>query len=81
MPEGSIDRPLSPSIPRDCGHECGVCGVKVAGLTNYADHISSPLHKQRVEAHEQKMRGSDHEEDYFDKELVQLIEKRKELIR
>ncbi|XP_041927210.1 zinc finger protein 106 isoform X2 [Alosa sapidissima] len=66
---------------RDCGHECRVCGVKVAGLTNYADHISSPIHKQRVEAHEQQTRGSDQEEEYFDKELVQLIEKRKELIR
>ncbi|XP_062379099.1 zinc finger protein 106 [Sardina pilchardus] len=66
---------------RDCGHECRVCGVKVAGLTNYADHISSPIHKQRVEAHEQQTRGSDQEEEYFDKELVMLIEKRKELIR
>ncbi|XP_031435574.1 zinc finger protein 106 isoform X2 [Clupea harengus] len=66
---------------RDCGHECRVCGVKVKGLTDYADHISSPVHKQCVEAHERQTRASDQEEEYFDKELVQLIEKRRELIR
>lgn len=81
MPEGYIDRPMSPSVPRDCGHECRVCGVKVKGLTDYADHISSPVHKQCVEAHERQTRASDQEEEYFDKELVQLIEKRRELIR
>ncbi|XP_063039786.1 zinc finger protein 106 [Engraulis encrasicolus] len=66
---------------RDSGHECRVCGVTVMALTEYADHISSPVHKQRVEAHELKNRGIDHDEEYFDKELVQLIEKRKEQIR
>ncbi|KAL2099307.1 hypothetical protein ACEWY4_005787 [Coilia grayii] len=66
---------------RDCGHECRACGVKVMALTDYADHISSPVHKQRVEALEQQSRASDQEEEYFDKGLVQLIEKRKEQIR
>ncbi|CAB1449619.1 unnamed protein product [Pleuronectes platessa] len=65
---------------RDCGHECRVCKVTVASLTDYASHISSPTHKQKVEAAEQKHAGNDHE-DYFDQKLVDLIEKRKELIR
>ena len=80
MPEGVIDCPLSPSLPRDCGHECRVCKVKVTSLTDYANHISSPVHKQRVEAQEL---ANDQEEDaeFFDKELVDLIEKRKEQIR
>ncbi|KAG5857907.1 hypothetical protein ANANG_G00024370 [Anguilla anguilla] len=69
---------------RDCDHGCRVCRVSVAGLTAYAGHISSPLHKQRVE--EEQERGAaaadgPEEEEYFDKELVQLIEKRKEQIR
>uniref|UniRef100_A0A3P9C179 Zinc finger protein 106 n=1 Tax=Maylandia zebra TaxID=106582 RepID=A0A3P9C179_9CICH len=66
---------------RDCGHECRVCKVKVVSLTDYASHISSPMHKQNVEAADQKPPGLDHEEDYFDQELVDLIEKRKEKIR
>lgn len=66
---------------RDCGHECRVCKVKVVSLTDYASHISSPTHKQNVEAADQKPAGLDHEEDYFDQELVDLIEKRKEKIR
>ncbi|XP_035242568.1 zinc finger protein 106 [Anguilla anguilla] len=65
---------------RDCDHGCRVCRVSVAGLTAYAGHISSPLHKQRVEE-EQERGGGPEEEEYFDKELVQLIEKRKEQIR
>uniref|UniRef100_A0A3Q4GU22 Zinc finger protein 106a n=1 Tax=Neolamprologus brichardi TaxID=32507 RepID=A0A3Q4GU22_NEOBR len=81
MPEGTIERPRSPSLPRDCGHECRVCKVKVVSLTDYASHISSPVHKQNVEAADQKPPGLDHEEDYFDQELVDLIEKRKEKIR
>ncbi|XP_039992519.1 zinc finger protein 106 [Xiphias gladius] len=81
MPEGTIERPLSPSLPRDCGHECRVCKVMVVSLTDYASHISSPSHKQIVEAAEQKHAGNDHEEDYFDQALVDLIEKRKEQIR
>lgn len=81
MPEGTIERPLSPSLPRDCGHECRVCKVTVVSLTDYASHISSPTHKQNVEAAERKNAGNDHEEDYFDPVLVDLIEKRKEQIR
>uniref|UniRef100_A0A8C2ZV16 Zinc finger protein 106 n=1 Tax=Cyclopterus lumpus TaxID=8103 RepID=A0A8C2ZV16_CYCLU len=85
MPEGTIERPLSPSLPRDCGHECRVCKVTVVSLTDYASHISSPTHKKNVEAADQKHtghgHGHDHDEDYFDQTLVDLIEKRKELIR
>ncbi|XP_071353627.1 zinc finger protein 106 [Trachinotus anak] len=66
---------------RDCGHECRVCKVTVVSLTDYASHISSPSHKQNVEAAEQKHAGNDHEEDYFDQALADLIEKRKEQIR
>ncbi|XP_041809855.1 zinc finger protein 106 [Chelmon rostratus] len=66
---------------RDCGHECRVCKVTVVSLTDYASHISSPTHKQNVEAAEQKHSGNGHEEDYFDQVLVDLIEKRKEQIR
>ncbi|KAJ8401130.1 hypothetical protein AAFF_G00387120 [Aldrovandia affinis] len=66
---------------RDCGHECWVCGVTVVGLTDYASHISSPVHKARVEEQERRSGGDGPEEEYFDKELVQLIEKRKEQIR
>lgn len=50
-------------------------------LTDYASHISSPTHKQNVEAAEKKPAGNDHDEDYFDQVLVELIEKRKEQIR
>uniref|UniRef100_A0A671WWW9 Zinc finger protein 106 n=1 Tax=Sparus aurata TaxID=8175 RepID=A0A671WWW9_SPAAU len=66
---------------RDCGHECRVCKVTVVSLTDYASHISSPSHKQNVEAAEQKHAGNDRDEDYFDQVLVDLIEKRKEQIR
>lgn len=55
--------------------------MKVVSLTDYASHISSPMHKQKVEAADQKPAGHDHEEDYFDQELAELIEKRKEKIR
>lgn len=81
MPEGTIEQPLSPSLPRDCGHECRVCKVTVVSLTEYASHISSPTHKQKVEAAEQKNTRPDCNEDYFDQVLVDLIEKRKEQIR
>ncbi|XP_068435938.1 zinc finger protein 106 [Clinocottus analis] len=68
---------------RDCGHECRVCKVTLVSLTDYASHISSPKHKQNVEAADQKNagHGHDHDEDYFDQALVDLIEKRKEHIR
>ncbi|XP_019961206.2 zinc finger protein 106 [Paralichthys olivaceus] len=65
---------------RDCGHECRVCKVTVVSLTDYASHISSPTHKQNVEAAEQKPARKGHK-DYFDQALVDLIEKRKEKIR
>lgn len=81
MPEGTIDRPLSPYHPRDCGHECRVCKVMVVSLTEYASHISSTVHKQNVEAAEQRSTRPGHVEDYFDQVLVDLIEKRKETIR
>ncbi|XP_047466480.1 zinc finger protein 106 [Mugil cephalus] len=66
---------------RDCGHECRVCKVEVVSLTDYASHISSPTHKQNVEAAEQKHAWNDRDEDYFDQTLVDLIEKRKEQSR
>ncbi|XP_072545598.1 zinc finger protein 106 [Salminus brasiliensis] len=66
---------------RDCGHECRVCGVTVVSLTEYASHISSPVHKQLVEAHQRQASKADQDEEYFDKEMVELIEKRKEFIR
>lgn len=86
MPRGSVaELPVMPScLPRDCGHECTVCRVTVASLTDYAGHISSALHKQRVEASEVPGGPGASEPvdvDYFDQALVDLIEKRKELIR
>uniref|UniRef100_A0AAQ5XP06 C2H2-type domain-containing protein n=1 Tax=Amphiprion ocellaris TaxID=80972 RepID=A0AAQ5XP06_AMPOC len=54
---------------RDCGHECRVCKVKVVSLTEYAGHISSPTHKQNVEAAERKPARNDHDEEYFDQAL------------
>nr|XP_046223530.1 zinc finger protein 106 isoform X2 [Oncorhynchus gorbuscha] len=66
---------------RDCGHECPVCRVTVVSLTDYADHISSRVHKQRVETAEREGAGNDQEEEYFDKDLIKLIETRKEVIR
>lgn len=55
--------------------------MTVASLTDYAGHISSPTHKQNVEAADRKPAGKDRDEDYFDQVLVDLIEKRKEQIR
>lgn len=81
MPEGTVERPLSPSFPRDCGHECRVCKVTVVSLTEYASHISSTAHKQNVEAEEQRSTRAGRGEDYFDQVLMDLIEKRKETIR
>ncbi len=81
MPEGSIEQPMLPSVPRDCGHECRVCGITEVSLTDYASHISSPFHKQSVEDHKNRPTNEDQDEEYFDKDIVQLIEKRKEMIR
>ncbi|KAL1258126.1 hypothetical protein QQF64_011370 [Cirrhinus molitorella] len=66
---------------RDCGHECRVCGIIEVSLTDYASHISSPFHKQRVEDQKNRPANEDKDEEYFDKDIVQLIEKRKEMIR
>nr|KAF6488531.1 zinc finger protein 106 [Rousettus aegyptiacus] len=83
MPVGRIECPSSPSFPRDSSHECRVCGVTEVGLSAYAKHISSQLHKDNVDAQEREDdgKGEEEEEDYFDKELVQLIKQRKEQSR
>nr|XP_045380315.1 zinc finger protein 106 isoform X1 [Camelus bactrianus] len=67
---------------RYCSHECRVCGVTEVGLSAYAKHISGQLHKDNVDAQEREDDGKgEEEEDYFDKELVQLIKQRKEQSR
>ncbi|EPQ04008.1 Zinc finger protein 106 like protein [Myotis brandtii] len=69
---------------RDSSHECRVCGVTEVGLSAYAKHISGQLHKDNIDAQEREDDGKgeeEEEEDYFDKELVQLIEQRKEQSR
>ncbi|XP_032153728.1 zinc finger protein 106 isoform X3 [Sapajus apella] len=83
MPVGRIECPSSPSFPRDISHECRVCGVTEVGLSAYAKHISGQLHKDNVDAQEREDdgKGEEEEEDYFDKELVQLIKQRKEQSR
>lgn len=65
---------------RDCDHECRVCRVKEVGLSAYANHISSQLHKNNVDAHNEELDcGREYaDEEYFDKELIELIQKRKE---
>nr|XP_035117837.2 zinc finger protein 106 isoform X4 [Callithrix jacchus] len=68
---------------RDISHECRVCGVTEVGLSAYAKHISGQLHKDNIDAQEREDdgKGEEEEEDYFDKELVQLIKQRKEQSR
>ncbi|XP_018086618.1 zinc finger protein 106 isoform X2 [Xenopus laevis] len=66
---------------RDCSHECGVCQVTVVGLSTYAKHISSQLHKDNVDAQEQEEEKEEAEQEYFDKELIQLIKQRNEQSR
>lgn len=67
---------------RDSSHECKVCRVTEVGLSAYAKHISGQLHKENVDAQEREDDGEEEEEeDYFDKELVQLIQERKEQSR
>lgn len=79
MPVGSIECPSSPSFPRDSSHECRVCGVTEVGLSAYAKHISGQLHKDNVDAQEREDDGKEEEEeDYFDKELIQLIKQRRQ---
>ncbi|RVE56877.1 hypothetical protein OJAV_G00210690 [Oryzias javanicus] len=63
---------------RDCGHECRVCGVTVVSLTEYASHISSSCHKQNVD---KNPGGGELSQEYFDQDLVDLIQKRKDKIR
>ncbi|KAG8449516.1 hypothetical protein GDO86_016238 [Hymenochirus boettgeri] len=78
MPVGKIECPPSASFPRDCSHECRVCKVTVVGLSTYAKHISSQLHKDNVEAQDKEEEKEEAEEEYFDKELIELINQRKE---
>ncbi|XP_074145481.1 zinc finger protein 106 isoform X3 [Sminthopsis crassicaudata] len=68
---------------RDSNHECRVCRVTVVGLSAYAKHISSQLHKDNVDAQEREEDGKEEEveEEYFDKDLVQLIKERNEQSR
>ncbi|XP_077416145.1 zinc finger protein 106 [Vanacampus margaritifer] len=66
---------------RDCGHECRVCKMSLVSLTDYAGHISSPAHKQKVEEEKKAPGGVNRDEDYFDQTLVELVHKRKEQIR
>ncbi|NWU70284.1 ZN106 protein, partial [Pterocles burchelli] len=64
---------------RDSNHECRVCRVILVGLSSYAKHISSQLHKDNVDAHDRKEEEKEEaEEEYLDKELIQLIKQRKE---
>ncbi|XP_063187628.1 zinc finger protein 106 isoform X2 [Chroicocephalus ridibundus] len=64
---------------RDSNHECRVCRVTLVGLSAYAKHISSQLHKDNVDAHDRKEEEKEEaEEEYLDKELIQLIKQRKE---
>ncbi|XP_013367915.1 PREDICTED: zinc finger protein 106 isoform X3 [Chinchilla lanigera] len=68
---------------RDSSHDCRVCRVTIVGLSAYAKHISGQLHKDNVDAQEREEdgKGEEEEEEYFDKELVQLIKQRKEQSR
>ncbi|XP_044292939.1 zinc finger protein 106 isoform X2 [Varanus komodoensis] len=50
----------------------------VVGLSAYAKHISSQLHKDKVEAHDAEEGKEEANEEYFDKELIQLIKQRNE---
>ncbi|NXE19811.1 ZN106 protein, partial [Ardeotis kori] len=64
---------------RDSNHECRVCRVTLVGLSAYAKHISSQLHKDNVDARDRKDEDKEEaEEEYLDKELIQLIKQRKE---
>uniref|UniRef100_A0A4W3JCU0 C2H2-type domain-containing protein n=1 Tax=Callorhinchus milii TaxID=7868 RepID=A0A4W3JCU0_CALMI len=76
---GEGEMPSVVSCLRDCQHECRVCGVTVVGLSAYAKHISTALHKESAAAPaKDKDPGDGREEQYFDKELIQLIRQRKE---
>ncbi|XP_032300791.1 zinc finger protein 106-like isoform X5 [Coturnix japonica] len=78
MPVGRAKSPPSASLPRDSNHQCQVCRVTLVGLSAYAKHISSQLHKDNVDAHDKAEEKEEAEEEYLDKELIQLIKQRKE---
>ncbi|NXP29693.1 ZN106 protein, partial [Scytalopus superciliaris] len=64
---------------RGSNHECRVCRVTLVGLSAYAKHISSQLHKDNVDNHDRKEEEKEEaEEEYLDKELIQLIKQKKE---
>ncbi|NXQ29943.1 ZN106 protein, partial [Alaudala cheleensis] len=64
---------------RDSSHECRVCRVTLVGLSAYAKHISSQLHKDNISAHDRKEEEKEEaEEEHLDKELIQLIKQKKE---
>ncbi|OXB72503.1 UNVERIFIED_CONTAM: hypothetical protein H355_002774 [Colinus virginianus] len=63
---------------RDSNHECQVCRVTLVGLSAYAKHISSQVHKDNVDAHDKVEEKEEAEEEYLDKEVIQLIKQRKE---
>ncbi|NXH92152.1 ZN106 protein, partial [Edolisoma coerulescens] len=64
---------------RDSSHECRVCRVTLVGLSAYAKHISSQLHKDNVNSHDRKEEEKEEaEEEYLDKEVIQLIKLKKE---
>ncbi|XP_071414426.1 zinc finger protein 106 isoform X1 [Pithys albifrons albifrons] len=64
---------------RGSNHECRVCRVTLVGLSSYAKHISSQLHKDNVNAQDRKEEEKEEaEEEYLDKELIQLIKQKKE---
>ncbi|NXB70827.1 ZN106 protein, partial [Donacobius atricapilla] len=64
---------------RDSNHECRVCRVTLVGLSAYAKHISSQLHKDNVNAHDRKEEEKEEaEEEHLDNELLQLIKQKKE---
>ncbi|NXJ07606.1 ZN106 protein, partial [Odontophorus gujanensis] len=63
---------------RDSSHECQVCRVTLVGLSAYAKHISSQVHKDNVDAHDKAEEKEEAEEEYLDKELIQLIKQRKD---
>ncbi|NXL78548.1 ZN106 protein, partial [Leptocoma aspasia] len=63
----------------DSSHECQVCRVTLVGLSAYAKHISSQLHKDNLIARDRKEEEKEEaEEEYIDKELIQLIKQKKE---
>ncbi|NXI15159.1 ZN106 protein, partial [Irena cyanogastra] len=64
---------------RDSSHECRVCRVTLVGLSAYAKHISSQLHKDNVNAQDRKEEEKEEaEEEDLDKEIIQLIKQKKE---